>query len=203
MAPRVSLRLALLYFDMPAEDRRRLLDAGDLQADLVMRPVLAAPDSIGMLPVELRDTLRSRGCRVPQLAPNDSTNIARGSFYTAKDSDWAVFCAWPDSGRIFVFRNGAGVPELFGSIYVRAPDLDRLPDPFPMDGGPYGCTGGIFTEPATGRWVSKGLRGAAGKLTRQERAAPLHDAIGDAACESQSSFFYWIGTRWIQLPGEQ
>jgi hypothetical protein len=202
-APRVSIRLALLYFELPADDRKRLLEAGDLQADMALRPVLTAPDSIAMFPAELRDTLRRRGCRVPQLAPNDSTNIARGSFYAPKDTDWAVFCAWPDSGRIFVFRNGAGAPEVFGSINVRAPDLDRLPDPFPMDGGPFGCTGAIFTESATGGWLSKGLRAAAGQLRGAERAAPLHDAIGDAACESQSSFFYWTGVRWIQLPGER
>lgn len=201
-APRVSIRLALLYFELPADDRARLLEAADLSAEQMTRPVLAAPESIAVLPAELRDTLAGRRCKVPQLGPNDSTNVAHGSFYTPKNTDWAVFCAWPDSGRIFVFRNGTGAPAaIFGSTYVRAPDLDRLPDPFPMDGGPFGCSGSIFTEPATGRWVSKGLRGKAGRLTREERAEPLHDAIGDAACESQSSFFYWIGTRWIELPG--
>lgn len=201
---RVSVRLVALFFELPERDRKALLTTAHLDEQTLRRAALIDPGTLTKLPVELRDTLTNRGCRVPQDPPSDTYNLAHGSFFAPNGNDWAVFCVWSDSGRIFVFRDGGGAPVVvLRPINVVAPDLVHLPDPFPMAGGPFGCTGVLFTEAAVGRWVSKGVRAAAGQLTAEERAAPLHDAIGDAACEKLSSFHYWTGKRWIELPGER
>ena len=202
--PRISARLAALYFEMPEEDHKLMLAIAKLDEQLLRRPAFVAPAALTTLPAEVRDTLTQRGCHVPQDPPRANGNVAYGSFFTPNSKDWAVFCVWSDSGRIFVFRDGAGAPAaVLGPIYVVAPDTLHLPDPFPMAGGPFGCTGAIFAEPAVGRWVSKGVREMAGALTADERVASLHDAIGDAACEKLSGFHYWTGKRWIELPGER
>lgn len=38
-------------------------------------------------------------------------------------------------------------------------------------------------------------------LSAAERAAPLHEAIGEGDCEGLSQLLYWTGTRWVRLPG--
>ena len=204
-ALRISAVLVALYFELPHDDLHRLMDAALIDETELRKPVLTDPTAVSTLPRPVRDTLLRRGCRIPQDARNSNDNIIHGSYLGADSEDWAVFCASGDTGQILVFRNAAGSPILLPSFVVRVPQLGKLPDPFEAPSLRFGCPGAIFTVGADGMRpvVRAGTLSDPddGKLTAEERAASVHDGIGDGDCEGLSLLHYWTGTRWVVLPG--
>src|SRR5688500_11295413 len=57
-----------------------VLDSDDVNSPRP-KPEFHTPDRITILPAPVRDSLLARGCRVPQYVGDDSSNVARGSFY--------------------------------------------------------------------------------------------------------------------------
>jgi len=205
--PRLAARFVALYFELPPEAAQQLAESADLgEADL-RRPRMAEPASVDVLPAAVRHTLGKRGCLIPQWPGETArSNVAHGAFLGAGSDDWAVLCAIGDTGKILVFHGGAGAPVATLRPRVASlPHLDRLPDPFALPGASFGCVGAIFTVDAA--TVRPALGSAMGEdqnpapLSAAERAAPLHEAIGEGDCEGLSQLLYWTGTRWVRLPG--
>jgi hypothetical protein len=168
-------------------------------------PVLRDPDSLSALPAGIRDTLRQRGCRIPQYVGDTTSSIDRGNLLGTGGRDWAIWCATTTRSRILVFRDGdlALVGDL-ATVAARPPAPDVKYDPH-ADGHGYGCIGGVNL--IAGRYIESIVRDGTlarvdgSKLTPEERQDPVRDGILDGECDGASNIHYWTGKRWVLLPG--
>ena len=86
------------------EANRRDWTAHAAQASAVIErlPLESFPE----LPLAVADTLRARGCRVPQPASAARPrNAIRGEFFARGEEAWAVLCSVRQSTTLLVFRN--------------------------------------------------------------------------------------------------
>jgi hypothetical protein len=168
---------------------------------LAARPRAPQSDPYRALPSTIRATVTQRGCRPPRRSDADAFAVARGFFFASPRSsvapnDWAVLCVRSDSAEILVFRDKQTVPEALPQ-WART---SRIPDD---SGSVQLCEGAIarLTPPLLSSIVRNGTLADSGSLNAAERRAPTHDGIVDGDCEGVAVIHYWIGSRWVILPG--
>jgi hypothetical protein len=67
------------------------------------------PAAFPELPSDVSKDLERRGCQIPQQAyAHEHTNVIRGEFARAGQTDWAVLCSVRGTSRILVYWNGKG-----------------------------------------------------------------------------------------------
>lgn len=193
--PAASVRAASPIADSLNKDTP---DTADAYA--ARRPVFRPPAALAQLPPEVRDTLAGRGCAILQTRGGLNDSILRGAFFGDGENDWAVLCVIGDRGSILVFQRGVGMPTTLPSIGIDIPDAAML-DHANL------CTGGILTIAAArlkadvARGETIGERDST-RLTRVERKGPVHDGIGSGDCEGVHNIYYWTGSRWVMLLGD-
>ncbi|WP_457097995.1 hypothetical protein [Lysobacter sp. P5_B9] len=176
-----------------------LLVAGSARSQAAGKPDAAAipmrdPAEFPALPVNIRQDLERRGCRVPQnqeAGPNTRTNVVSGHFRSATQKDWAVLCSRDGSSALIVYWHG-DVKDVL--VEPASPDIEWM-----QGAGPEEWHYTRYIATATPK-VIRDLADAFGDPA--ELPSPLdHDGIEEGDAAKASSIRYWHQGRWLDLTG--
>ena len=139
------------------------------------------PTAFSELPKNLVRELKLRGCTVPQTFPPDQrSNVIRGSFAKAGQTDWAVLCSMKGSTSLLVFWNGSAANSV--ELGKNPDDTNRLFD--------------WFIRPVGRKFIMDHYRAYGGPKP------PLIDHQGiESAGESASVVLYYYRGKWLTLQG--
>lgn len=152
--------------------------------------VYRAPSVFTELPGKIVLDLKRRGCTIPQQAyTREKTNIIRGEFARAGETDWAVLCSMHGVSRILVYWNGsehdpAEIAQLSDQVFLQKDAAGQA----------------LFLRgiSAVGKeFIWKHYRAYGG--TRPPRID--HQGIDDAFLEKASTTWYLYEGKWVQLTG--
>ena len=163
--------------------------------------VRLAPDAFENLPADVQEELAARGCTIPQtfyarfpeIFENvEQSNVIRGRFTQADQTDIAVLCSRERVSSILVFRGGSAeeVDELASKADARY--LQGIGN------------GEIGFSRALGVASPKYIRSCFEALEHYgvPEPPPLdHDGIDDYFSEKASTIWYWYGGEWLALAG--
>ncbi len=176
-----------------ARERQRL---AQMQLEYEARTARAIPkirrlpvDAFPNLPPLLADSLRARGCTVPQPHENRPANVISGEFFAPGKESWAVLCSVDYQTSLLVFREeNDPEPTILNTTsdgqYV---DTSNEDEPFYSRG---------ITP--VGRDFIMGHYHAYGGPTPP---AITHQGVDDAFLEKASVTWYHHNGEWLQLTG--
>ncbi|HTM16424.1 MAG TPA: hypothetical protein VL135_05955 [Terracidiphilus sp.] len=147
-------------------------------------PVNSFPD----LPDAVVETLRQRGCLIPQTyQAHRPENVIHASFDRAGSSDWAVLCSAQGKVELLVFfaRNPGKAMTV-----ASAPELARIARHDST--GVYGFDWGIDSaSPKQVREAQSGLE--------HHPAAVDHDALADSVLNQKTVYHFYAHEEWTKL----
>jgi hypothetical protein len=139
------------------------------------------PTAFSELPKNLVTELKRRGCTVPQTFPPDQrSNVIRGSFAKAGQTDWAVLCSMKGSTSLLVFWNGSAANSV--ELGKNPDDANRFFD--------------WFIRPVGRKFIVDHYRAYGGP-----KPPPIDHHGIESAGESASVVLYYYRGKWLTLQG--
>ena len=139
------------------------------------------PTAFSELPKNLVRELKRRGCTVPQTFPPDQrSNVIRGSFAKAGQTDWAVLCSMKGFTSLLLFWNGSAANSV--KLGKNPDDINRL-----FDG---------FIRPVGRKFIMDHYRAYGGP-----KPPPIDHQGIESAGESASVVLYYYRGKWLTLQG--
>ena len=154
---------------------------GNLPSERKYPIVRLPPTAFSELPKNLVTELERRGCTVPQTFPPDQrSNVIRGSFAKAGQTDWAVFCSMKGSTSLLVFWNDSAANSV--ELGKNPDDTNRLFD--------------WFIRPVGRKFIVAHYRACGGP-----KPPPIDHQGIESAGESASVVLYYYRGKWLTLQG--
>jgi hypothetical protein len=141
-------------------------------------------DAFPNVPEAVANTVKRRGCGIPQPQTQGGVNVIRGEFFEQGQAGWAVLCSTRGSSSILVFR---GDRDTEPEEIARGEDRNYIQDAV------YSRQISTVGE----RYITQHYRAYGGP----EPPAIVHDAIDDAFLEKASIVYYRHGGKWLRLQG--
>jgi hypothetical protein len=139
------------------------------------------PTTFSELPKNLVTELKRRGCTVPQTFPPDQrSNVIRGSFAKAGQTDWAVLCSMKGSTSLLVFWNGSAANSV--ELGKNPDDANRLFD--------------WFIRPVGRKFIVDHYRAYGGP-----KPPPIDHQGIESGGDSASVVLYYCRGKWLTLQG--
>ena len=139
------------------------------------------PTTFSELPKNLVTELKRRGCTVPQTFPPDQrSNVIRGSFAKAGQTDWAVLCSMKGFTSLLVFWNDSAANSV--ELGKNPDDANRLFD--------------WFIRPVGRKFIVDHYRAYGGP-----KPPPIDHQGIESGGDSASVVLYYCRGKWLTLQG--
>ena len=155
--------------------------------------VRLAPDAFENLPAAVEEELTARGCTIPQIFEGvEQSNVIRGHFTQADQTDIAVLCSRERVSSILVFRGGSA---------KEVAELASEPDARYLQGIGNGEIGFSRVLGVAGPEYIRSCYEAFEQYGVPEPPPLDHDGIEDYFSGKASTIWYWYGGKWLALAG--